>query len=383
VLESGPPRLRREQAGHVPLSNLSINHQRVTVPSIPSLGLIAQKNPPNADVTLALRAGTAQVAAGTRIDASTGAITVDAAQGGGTVDVVATDTQTGEETLSPVIFLAIPSGIASTSSSPNAARDSYGGDFTHTFLPPAGANVSAIEEARVNEHFPAASGTILTLSGDLGTFNVTVNDDSSTAGWTLYSGTMEDPDEVTWPPQEVNARPFVANASNPNPAHSLPQELNANQQFMNMTYPAQTWGTTPVASTTHRRAIEERQDRLQAVTSVNGQEVSEDYVGPAVYRRARAAPASVQVSPALDEMSRNLVTVAVDVDGGSPTPTPSYSIPGQELDCTIDSEGMLAVGTTPGTVTVQAGDSINYDEVTVTITAAPAADAGTGTDAGG
>ncbi|MGH7341407.1 MAG: hypothetical protein ACREKH_13035 [Candidatus Rokuibacteriota bacterium] len=129
-------------------------------------------------------------------------------------------------------------------------------------------------------------------AGTLGTINVDANNRNNTSrGWDPdASGTMVAADEVTWRHRGIDARPFVVNPSNPSPANTLPQELTATQTFRNLIFPTLTWGTTAAATTTHRRAIEDRSDRLTAVTSANAQEVEEDYAGPTVFRRCRADP---------------------------------------------------------------------------------------------
>lgn len=233
----------------------------------------------------------------------------------------------------------------------------------------------------MNEQFAGASGTTLTVTGKLGTLNITINNPNSASdGWDLdASGTMAGPDNVTWS-NTMDARPFVANASHPSPSPGLPQELTATQNFRNLTFPAQTYGAATVASTTHRRAIEDR-TTLKAVTSANAagisQEVVDDYAGPTVFRHARAAPPSIPVaapaSPGGTAPAAATTTVTVDAEGQTATPT--FTILSPDLGCTITPAGVLTPGPTAGTVTVRAGDSVNYDETTVTITAQPAAPA--------
>lgn len=378
-----PQMLSRQPAQAVALTAATINHDRVTVPPGAGLTLTAGKTPANATgVTFSLVGDTAAIATGTTINASSGAITVAAAQTGGRAHAEAEQTITAPDgstttntASSPALnFTAIPAGIASTSGVLRNVTGFYGGDFTHTFSPPSGSNASALERARVNERFAAASGTTLTITGTLGTLNVTINDPTSTTGgWDLdSSGIMLAPDHVTWAHGGIDARPFVVNASNRTPANTLPQALTANQTFRNLTFPARTWGTAVVGSTTHRRAIEERSNRLKAVTSTNPQqEVVEDYAGPTVFRRCRANPASVTASAVTPSGGQaatpNTTTVQVDSEGE--VATPSFSIQGAALGCTIDATtGVLTVGTTPGSVTVRGGGASNFDETTVTIT---------------
>ncbi|WP_266160199.1 DUF4157 domain-containing protein [Dyella silvatica] len=389
---AAPAGLFRQPAGGSPLAGVTVNQSKVTVPTIAGLSFSASKIPADApSVTFSIVGDRARIVAGTTIDPDSGVITVAPAQTGGSAHVEARQNAPGLVTASPPTapfnFVAIPSGITSTMSSTRGVGGFYGGNFTHTFSSPAGGQ-AALEGARVNERFPAASGTTLTLTGGLGTVVVTVNDpDSVTAGWPLgSSGMMGDSDHVSWSINAIDAGPFVANASHPSPSPGLPQALTATQNFHNLTFPSQSFSTAAVASTTHRRAIEDRGNRLQAVTSANAagisQEVVEDYAGPSVFRRCAASPTSIPVTPpspsppprgrgARARAPRPATsTITVDVEGRSARPT--FSINSPDLGCTITPRGVLTAGTTAGTVTVRAGNTTNFDEVSVTV-AAPAA----------
>lgn len=378
----------------VRLDGVTVNHARVTVPPVSGLSFSATITPANAspDITLHVVGDDATIAAGrTTIDNSTGAITVAADQTGGSAHVVASQNATDPDgsfiqnspSSGVFSFTAIPSGITSTSASTYRSATDYGGEFTHTFTSPGGGQ-TALGQSHVNERFPTASGTTLTITGQLGTLSITVNSpNSASAGWDLYpTGEMDSPDEVIWS-KTSSARPFVFNASNPSPTHTLPQALTATQNFRNLTFPSQIpsqrYGVAAVASTTHRRAIEDRNNQLKAVTSANAsginQEIVEDYVGPTVFRRCRATPASIPVAepapPGGTAPAATTSTITVDAEGQTATPT--FSIRPPELGCTITPGGVLTPGTTAGTVTVRAGDSANFDETTVTLTARPAA----------
>jgi len=388
VATAAPPGLFRQGGGLVALKGVTVNHRRVTVPPVAGLSFLATKTPANASgVTLSVVGDNATIAAGTTVNNTTGAITVAADQTGGSAHVEANQNATGPGGASivstspakaPFNFTAIPSGITSTTASPRGAAKFYGGDFTHTFTSPAGGQ-TALERSHVNEQFAAASGTTLTITGTLGTLAVHINNPgSAAAGWDLdSSGTMAGPDHVTWS-NTVDARPFVANASHPSPSPGLPQELTATQNFRNLTFPSQTYGAAAVASTTHRRAIEDRDNRLKAVTSANAtginQEVVEDYVGPTVFRRCRAAPASIPVAAPAPPRGRapaaTTSTITVDAEGRSATPR--FSVRPPDLGCRITSRGILTPGTTTGRVTVRAGGTANFDETTVTLTPRPA-----------
>lgn len=371
----------------VQLNGVAVNQDRVTVPPVAGLSFSARITPANAspDITLDVVGDDATIAAGTTIDNNTGAITVAADQTGGSAHVEARQNATEPDgsffqnspSSGVFSFTAIPSGITSTSASTYSSATDYGGEFTHTFTSPGGGQ-TALEGSHVNERFPTASGTTLTITGQLGTLSITVNSpNSASAGWDLYpTGEMDLPDEVIWT-KTLSARPFVVNASNPSPSHTLPQALTATQSFRNLTFPDQTYSSAVVASTTHRRAIEDRNDQLKVVTSANAaginQEVVEDYAGPTVFRRCRATPASIPVAvPASPgETAPAVTTSTINVDAEGQTATPTFSIPPPDLGCTIRPNGVLTPDTTAGTVTVRAGDSANFDETTVTLTAKP------------
>jgi hypothetical protein len=376
--------LFRQGSGLVALKGVTVNHDRVTVPAPAGLSFKATKTPSNASgVTLSVVGDNATIAAGTTIDNGTGVITVASKQTGGSAHVEATQNATGPggatlrsktPATAPFNFTAIPSGITSTSASTRGVKGFYGGDFTHTFTSPGGGQ-TALERSHVNEQFAAAKGTTLTIKGALATINVNVNNpDSASAGWDLdSSGTMVASDHVTWS-NGADARPFVKNASHPSPSPGLPQELTATQNFRNLTFPDRTYGAAAVTSTTHRRAIEDRSDQLKAVTSAGvNQEVVEDYAGPTVFRRCQATPSSIPAAAPAPKGGKapapTTATITVDAEGKPATA--KFSVRPPDLGCTITAAGVLTPGTTPGTVTVRAGDSVNFDETTVTITAPP------------
>ena len=372
-----PPAIYRQPAQPVALNGVSVNHDRVTVPPPAGHGLTATIDPANATgVTLALAAGTAILATGTKINNATGAIAIDSKQTGGSATVEAAQTMGTTTTTHSAgfNFAAIPGKITATTASALGVAGSYGGGFIHTFAPPKGSSASALELAHVNEKFAAGSGTNLTITGKLGTFNITINDpDLATDGWDLdSSGKMAATDDVGFDHATADARPFVANASNKSPANRLPQAIAVTQSLRNLNFPAQTYGAT-VATTTHRRAIEDRSGKLKAVTSANATginvEVEEAYAGPTVFRNAKATPASVPATtpapPGGTAPAATTSTITVDAEGGG---TPTFSINAPDLGCTIDAAtGVLTPGAAKGTVTAQAGDGTNFDETKVTI----------------
>jgi Domain of unknown function (DUF4157) len=380
------PGLSRQGAAVVPLTGVTVNQDRVTVPPIASLAFSAAKTPAKASgVKFSLVGDNAKIAAGTKIDDTTGVITVAADQTGGLAHVEAKQTATEPdgsttETIqqAPFNFAAIPLGIASTKKEDlSGASGRYGGLFTHTFKSPAGGQ-TALDRSHVNEQFQGASGTTLTITGLLDTLTITVNNpDSANAGWDLdSSGTMAAPDSVTWS-NSVDARPFVSNASNKSPKGALPQELTAVQNFRNLTFPTRKYADT-AASTTHRRAFEERSGKFKAVTSANATginaEVIEDYVGPTVFRKCKADPATIPIAPSAPPggSAPAAQTSKITVDMQGQYAMTQFSILKPDLDCKITSSGVLTPGSKPGTITVQAGDSTNFDQTTVTIAPQPA-----------
>jgi hypothetical protein len=369
-------------AAPVVMTGTNVNHPRVTVPPAAGLTFSASKTPANAPgVTFALVGDNATIASGTTINTTTGAITVDAGQTGGSAHVEASQTTPTFSTTSPATapfnFIGKPGPISSTSASTTSASGMYGGEFTHTFTSPGGGQ-AALEFARVNEIFPAASGSTLTLNGLGTTFTITLNSPNDPAGgWGLdSSGTMNAVDNVTWS-DTVDARPFVPNASHPTPASPLPQAVNATQNFRNLIYPARTFDPAVAATTTHRRAFEMRNNSIKAVTSAGTGEVEQDYLGPTVFHHAVASSTSIPAlaptppggtAPATAPAATTS-TISVTTEGQSATPT--FSFNGPDLGCTLSTAGVLTPGTTPGAVIVRAGDAANYDEATVTLTAPP------------
>ena len=372
------PGLFRQAGGFVKLKDLHVNHDRVTVPPVAGLSFSARKTPANASsVTFSVGGDNAAIAAGTTVNNATGVITVAGGQTGGSAHVQADQVEPGGGSsfiTAPFNFTAIPSGISSTAATQTAPTGNYGGEFVHTFTSPGGGQ-TALERSHVNEQFVGASGTTLVIKGSFGPITVTVNNPNSpTSGWDLdSSGVMTGPDHVTWD-NGADARPFVANASNPSPSLKLPQVLSVTQDFRNLSFPSGTYGAAAVASTTHRRAFEDRNNLIKAVTSANApginREIEEDYAGPTVFRRCRAAPAFISVaapaSPGGTAPVAPTSTITVDAEGQPATPT--FSVRSPNLGCTITPGGVLTAGTTAGTVTVRAGNSANFDETTVTLT---------------
>jgi Domain of unknown function (DUF4157) len=389
------PRLYRTPTPHVvQLAGASLNHKRVTVPPEATLALKASAVPGSATNTVfTLDGNNAAIAQGTSIDSATGAITVAADQTGGSATIKATQTYNDAKDVTqtkfftqPINFAAVPGDISSTVATPRVSTTQYGGDFLHTFGSPAGGQ-AALELAHVNERFAGAKGTTLPLTGTmLGNtpLSVTVNDpNSARAGWDLdASGTMAGPDHVTWS-NRISARPFVVNASNRTPANALPQELTVTQAFHSLSMPSNKYGATAVASTTHRRAFEDHNNKLTAITSANAkgidQPVEQDYAGPTVFRRAKAVPDNIPTATPAPKGGKATAptTSKISVDAEGTTAKPHFTVLAPDLGAHISVAGVLTPGTTAGTVTVRAGDAANFDEAKVTIAApVPQAPAG-------
>ncbi|HEY0062435.1 MAG TPA: DUF4157 domain-containing protein [Telluria sp.] len=374
--------LFRQTATPVPMMGVAVNHARVTVPPPAGLSFTAAIEPADATgVTLAV-GGPAAIAPGTRVS-SAGVITLARAQQGGNAEIQATQTlpvpnAPPRTTTRYALFnlCAIPGSIASTTATNANLAGSYGGDFVHTFTSPAGG-ASALTGSHLNEQFPAASNGLLPLSGTIGAMDITILDpDSPGDGWDLdANGRMTGFDRVSWTQAIPDARPFVRNASHPAPSPALPQAITATQNFRNLTLPDQTYRATRVASTTHRRAFEEQNGLIKAVTSANGVQVIDPYAGPTIFRRCRATPASIPATapaaPGATAVAASTSTIVVDAEGQ--TATPVFSVKSPDLGCTITTGGVLTPGATAGTVTVRAGDAANFDETTVTVTAPVAA----------
>jgi len=383
VAPAAAPGLFRQVPGLVPLGGLSVNQRRVTVPPVGGLAFSATVRPANASsVTVSIVGDNVAIAAGTVVNRTTGAISVDAGQLGGRAHAEANQNATGPggatmtgQWTAPFNFTAIPGAIMSTSSAAQASASFYGGNFTHTFTSPGGGQ-TALERSHVNEQFAGASGTTLNLTGPLGTLAITINDPNSpNAGWDLdIGGKMLGPDNVTWS-NALDARPFVVNASNPTPAQVLPQDLTATQDFRNLTFPTRAYSGV-AASTTHRRAIEDRNSQLKAITSAGvNQEIVQDYAGPTVFRGCTASPSTIQVAaPAVrGRRAPAPATSTITVHAEGKRANPTFTIRPPNLGCRISARGVLTPGTTPGTVTVRAGGTANFDETTVTLTPVPAA----------
>jgi len=350
------------------LSGTKVSPQKSTIPLESGVSIVAQAQPAGTSgVTYSLDAGTVTAAAGTSIDASTGRVTVDSAQQGGTMRAKATDAN-GTWFDAPFGVVEKPTGIASTT---GGASGDYQGSFTHTFTAPSGKS-AGLDKGNVNEKFPTPT-VKSPFKG--GSFTVQANAAGS-QGWDLdSSGSMTGTDDVEMHSKDVDAGDFVASASNPSPKASLPAGFSMDQELHAKSFPSGNLDATAFTTTQHVRTLDtDSSGKLVFKIKAGAKEVSMPYTGPAVYRNAKADKTSVEASgakPAKGDWKRNEVQVSVSAEGSGASP--AFSIVGPDLGCEVDFNGKVKIGSQAGTITVRAGDKTRYDEVTITITAAPAA----------
>jgi len=350
-------------AKQVSVTGVSVSPSQFSVPVESGVKVKATAAPANATgITWALKDGTATVT-GSTID-DKGVITFGASQPGGSLlaEATADDGSSADRSFNMV---GDPGSIASST---GAATGTYAADFVHTF-----SGGTAAAGANVNEKFDATS-----VKTDFGDFTLKKNAAGS-HGWDLdATGKMTGPDNVSIDQSMIDANKFVKTASNPSPAKSLPVGFSMTQHFTAKSFPSGKMGTTDVTTTEHVRNLEDR-GGLKVVLKAGAGEVPIDYAGPPIYRNAKADNTSIPASPpkpATGEWKRGSVQVSVTVE---PSGTPKYSFVGDALGCEVDGSGKVLIGSTPGTITVRAGDGDkHYDEVQITITPppAPAADAG-------
>lgn len=348
-----------------PLAGVSVTPSQATMPLESGTSLKASATPANANAKFKLEADTASPAAGTTIDESTGAITLDAKQPGGMLKVKAENA--ASEADAQFRLIEKPKEISSTASS---VAGTYEAHFTHTFSS-SGASTAGLNQANINEKFD--SSTAKTPFG--GDFTLQANKAGST-GWYLdSSGKMAGPDKVSIS-KGIDASPFVKNASNPKPL-ALPQGFDMTQKFHFKTLPSNKLEDTPFTTTTHgRHLVEDGGNLKMRITAGKGSELI-DYAGPPVFRNITASSTTVEASPPKPKSGtwkQNEVQCSVDVEPAGGKVMWSISST-DKLGCSVDSTGKVKIGDKPGAITVRAGDGTHYDELTITITApaAPAA----------
>jgi hypothetical protein len=354
-LQRAPLQRDPDPAADVPVTGVTVSAPKVTIPLSAALKATAQ--PATATgVTFSVEKGSVDPSNVT-IDGQTGAITIATGQRGGQIDVKATS-KDGAWATAPLRIIEKPTGIASTSASGAA---NYGGQFVHTFNAPSG-NSSGLQGENINEKF--ASVTAVTPWG--GNFTLTANAAGS-SGWDLDSGgTMAGPDNVDIGAAGVDVGPFVKSASNPAPKGSLPQGFTMTQSLHAKSFPSGTLDGAAFTTVPHKRTLVAGPNF--EVEAGSGK-ITEAYSGPSAVTNAAATPANVMASapkPKTGDWKRNKVTVTADAMPSTRAKT--YSITGKDLDCSVDANGEVSIGSTAGSITVRirASDR-NYDEVVITI----------------
>jgi hypothetical protein len=334
-------------------------------------------------------------APGTSIDPSTGAITIGATQTAGDIDakaeVKATSTFGGCSFQKPFRVRSQPVGIASTviaGGAPNASD--YGAVFDHTFTSKDG-KVASLKAVGVGERFtnvpnPAAATHAITAPTNPfgGTFTLSTGTltPGATDNWFLTAagqlgGTR---DVITIQRANINVGRFIQSASNPGPPQGLPATMTLLQGlhwYCPQAAAASRWQMPSFVTVAHSRTLRDNGGALEFVTTVNGKEQVDAYDGPAAVFNLTASPVSTPKSAAPPA-----TPVTVNITAGTlPSPLPAgssltFTIIGNALGCTVapnpanNVAAILTVGTTSGTVTVEAADSTrtNRARVNVTIT---------------
>jgi hypothetical protein len=353
------------------LTGVTITPQKASIPLSGTTITAAAKPAGAGTIKYSIAADKVAPAAGTTIDESTGAVTLDAKQPGGSLKIKAEN----ESSFADSTFKLIekPAAIASTSAS---ATGTYKASFVHTFTS-AGTSPAGLDGENINEKFDS-----LSADTPFGPFALEANAAGS-KGWDLdSSGTMAGPDNLSIG-KGIDATPFVKNASNPTPAKALPQGFTMTQKLHAKSFPDGTLDASPFTTTDHVRTLEDVGGKLQMTLKAGVKGASIDYAGPAVFRNAKADKTSVEASPEKPKTGtwkRNEVQVSVDVApaGGKV----KYSITGEALGCTVDASGKVLIGSAPGKITVRAGDGTHYDEVSIEIKKPAAAAVAPGAGAG-
>jgi len=339
------------------ITGFSVSPTVATMPLESGVTITAKVTPDGTGAKLSLEAGTAAPAAGTKIDDS-GTVTLDAKQPGGTIKIKA---QAANDATTGFRVIEKPKEISKTAAS---AAGIYKGTFTHTFSS-SGATTAGLNQGNINEKFDSA--TAKTPFG--GDFNLTANKAGS-QGWLLdSSGTMGAPDNVSLS-EKLDASPFVKNASNAK-ATALPQGFDMTQKFHFKTLPSGKLEDAPFTTTTHGRHLVEDGGKLKVQLSAGKEKVLIGYAGPPVFRNASADKTTVEASapkPKSGTWKQNEVQCSVDVEPSGDAVKWSISS-SDKLGCSVDASGKVKIGTSPGTITIRAGDGTHFDEVTITITA--------------
>ena len=360
---------------HVPLCGIA-NVRANTVPA----------NIPG--ISWSLSAGTAQVDGSTSINAN-GEITFGANQTGGTLDVTGENTVAGGCNRSRLLTLhSHPTGISSTFvvGPPPAAAANYGALFDHNFTS-ADGQTSSLENVPVGEEFsgvPNPTATVHVVTGTpfgngnftLNTANLTPN---ATNNWVVTGGSLGGRhDRVTIGRAGINVGEFLASASNPTPANTLPAGFTLTQGlfwFCRQAAAALRW--TRFADVDHVRTLRLSGSNVEFVVTMNGEENIQDYTGHPAIINARADPATIPPTPPRPRRGPAPTPSTTQISADTlPDPLPArhglrFSIRGNARGSRIgNTSGLFTAGPNTGRVTVRVSDSApnpNFDEVVVTI----------------
>ena len=374
----------------------------IAIPQTPGglTGMTASTNGTN--VTWSIAAHTAaSVAAGTTINASTGAIALDAGQVGGQLRVTATNS--AGFAFSDFRVASTPTGIDATSvlSALSGTSSPYGAAFQHTFTS-ANGSATVLEQLRIGERFPTAptpaaathrfvppawpfhppsftlsTGTL--ANNAAGAFVLDANGEFNAppAGSTLIRG-----DNVSVPHAAIDAGDHVQSHTTPAPTNRLPVTFSLDQQF-HFFNPRAASGSrwTHFTTTNHSRTLRRSGTDLEVVTTVNGEEHVDDYQGPPAFTNLTASPVNTPKSrpaPPGGGVAPAARTVALSVEQIGDLPAGQsvrWRFIGNRRGCTLTpdpsdaTQAELTIGTTAGTVTIEVSLNTggNADRVQVRI----------------
>jgi hypothetical protein len=342
-------------------------------------------------VTWSLEPDTASVDPGSTI-AANGTIRLAPTQPTGTINARATGAG-GCFVERPFDIRSQPTGIASTSMVTPAGGGNYGAVFDHVFIS-ADGNVASLENVGVGERFtnvpsPAAASHALVAPlypfGGTFTLHTATLTPTATDNWFLTAagslgGTL---DTVTIGQTGINAGRFVQSASNPTPPQGLPAGFTLLQSlhwFCEQKPAANRW--TPFATVAHSRTLRNVGGVLEFVTTANGVEHVDSYVGAAAVLNLTATPASTPRSaappatpssagaPPARTVRIRADTLPATLPAGQPL---TWTIIGPEHGCSVASDpadahaAILTIGRSAGTVTVQAADASGANRARVAV----------------
>lgn len=350
-------------------------------------------------VTWTIGAGTATKAAGTSI-AANGTITLDPAQGAGTL-VVRADNASGFATTDMQVT-SVPTGVSSTAFSSNLtnAATEYGAAFQNTFDSSDGT-ASSLAGVRVGERFPGAptpTAATHAFSGarwpfgarDTFTLSTGTLENNAAGAWTLDSSgqlgpvsggsTLQQGDNISTAKTLINVGNHIQSSSNPTPIGPLPVTMTLDQDlywFNPLAASGRRW--TKFTTLAHSRTLRADGTNVEFVTTLNGVENVETYEGSTAVFGLRASPASTPKSvaatgggaaPAARTIALSVQSLPTSLRSGE---TLVWSFVGGALGCTVtpdtsDSKlATLTVGPSAGTVTVEVTDMDTKNKARVQI----------------